>query len=146
MHGPRKGAMAQGIPVIICSGWPEDGDARPELHGVTWLEKPVDAFDRSALIRSGTSTTKSRGETPSSSNSTRRTTLRCSPAPVREHHERCGVLAATAERKGSFKGVTSEAAISDPVVACGRRSSLRAAGGTAMRPGSSLQPTDRGAR
>ena len=48
--------------------------------------------------------------------------------------------------KGRFRGVTSEAAISDPAVACAPRSHLLSAGGTAMRPGSSRRPTDRGAR
>ena len=32
--------MAQGVPVIVCSGWPRDSEERPELSKVTWLEKP----------------------------------------------------------------------------------------------------------
>ena len=32
--------MAQGVPVIVCSGWPRDSEERAELSKVTWLEKP----------------------------------------------------------------------------------------------------------
>ena len=36
---------AQGVPVIIYSGWPHDRETPPELAGLTWLEKPVASAD-----------------------------------------------------------------------------------------------------
>ena len=48
--GLARELMAQGIPVIVYSGWPEDSDARPELTGVTWLEKPVHRADLLAAL------------------------------------------------------------------------------------------------
>ena len=36
---------AQGVPVIIYSGWPHDRETPPELAGLTGLEKPVASAD-----------------------------------------------------------------------------------------------------
>jgi DNA-binding response OmpR family regulator len=37
--------MAQGVPVIIYSGWPHDRETPPELAGATWMEKPAAPAD-----------------------------------------------------------------------------------------------------